>query len=101
MYNLVEHSWNPSTPNEPAKRRIVSKHNTKVAAEAARDKHNRAQDLKGDVIKSYSVEDKDKFAKPKTRIVQHVNPNHCIGPGIALKRPEYENEQGQRTSLAS
>jgi len=39
--------------------------------------------------------------KPLTRIVHHPHPNHCAGPGIALKHPEYETESGERIPLAA
>ena len=43
--------------------------------------------------------DADGTAKGKTRIVTHHNVDHCFGPGVALNRPEYETEQGERITL--
>jgi hypothetical protein len=111
MFNLIERSWNPATPND-YKERTVRSFKSKVAGQTAADALNRGQDLKADgVVKSYSVEpakarlDKDKSAKPLTRIVHHPNPNHCIAHGllgsVAVFHPEYEDETGARTSLAS
>lgn len=38
-------------------------------------------------------------AKPLTRIVHHVNPDWCQGPGMPLHNPEYESETGERIPL--
>lgn len=38
-------------------------------------------------------------AAPLTRIIDHRNPGHCFGPGMALKRPQYEGENGDRITL--
>jgi len=43
--------------------------------------------------------DADGTAKPKTRIVSHPKRDHCVGPGMKLRRPEYEAEDGTRTPL--
>lgn len=38
--------------------------------------------------------------KPKTRIVTHHPEMACIGPGSALRNPEYEDEYGNRIPLS-
>lgn len=44
--------------------------------------------------------DADGTASPKTRIIHHPNPEHCIGPHTPLSRPELEDvETGDRIPL--
>lgn len=43
--------------------------------------------------------DADGQAKPKTRIVNHVKQDWCVGPGTPLHNPEYETETGERIPL--
>lgn len=43
--------------------------------------------------------DADKKAKPLTQIVHHPPAGACIGPGMPLHHPEYQDETGTRTSL--
>lgn len=43
--------------------------------------------------------DEDGTAEPLTRIVAHPNRDHCVGPWSSSKRPEYEDEHGNRTPL--
>lgn len=46
--------------------------------------------------------DADGTAKPKTRIIQHPKEGWCIGPGMALRKPELENtETGERIPLSA
>lgn len=43
--------------------------------------------------------DADRTATGKTRIVIHPPEGACIGPGMAMPDPEYEDEEGKRMSL--
>lgn len=43
--------------------------------------------------------DADGKAKPLSRLIDHRNPGHCFGPGMSLNRPEYEDQDGERTPL--
>jgi hypothetical protein len=43
--------------------------------------------------------DKDKKAKPLTRIVHHPKAGARIDPRRAIFDPEYEDEEGERTPL--
>jgi hypothetical protein len=43
--------------------------------------------------------DKEGTAKPLTRLIKHVNPDHCVGPYTHSNSLEYENERGERIPL--
>lgn len=45
--------------------------------------------------------DSEGTAKPLTRLIHHPNRDFCVGPGISLVNPQYENEEGHRTPLTT
>ena len=43
--------------------------------------------------------DAEGTAQPLTRIVSHPQRDWCLGPGMAMVEPEYEDQHGHRTPL--
>lgn len=106
MFRVIEVAWGGVDDKATNTRVVKGGFAKKPAAQEYADSLNRKQDLKAEGrMLSYLVEperarlDPDGTAKGKTRIVNHPKAGWCVGPGIALRNPEYEDQNGNRTPL--